>query len=141
MSSHFFLSSCIINLPSFHWMLPRWCSGKESACQCRRCKRHVFDPWVGKIPWRRKWQPTPGLLPGESHGQRSLAGCSLWGCKDSDTTLQLSMLVFTNHLIKSMRYAQVLHWCYGELKRRATKGSVILYPSTETIVISWEKES
>ena len=41
-------------------------SGKESACQCRRHKRHGFDPWVGKIPWRRGWQPTPFFLPGES---------------------------------------------------------------------------
>ena len=48
----------------------RWCSGKESACQCRR---PGFDPWVGKIPWRRKWKPTPVFLLGESHGQRSLA--------------------------------------------------------------------
>ena len=44
------------------------------------------DSWVGKIPWRRKWQPTPVFLPGESHRQRSLAGYSLWGCKESDTT-------------------------------------------------------
>ena len=48
--------------------------GKESACKCRR---HEFDPWVGKIPWRKKWQPTPVFLPGESHGQRSLAGYGL----------------------------------------------------------------
>ena len=40
-----------------------------------RCKRCGFDPWVGKIPWRRAWQPTPVFLPGESHGQ-SLAGCN-----------------------------------------------------------------
>ena len=45
-----------------------------------------FDPWVGKIPWRRKWQSTPVFLPGESHGQRSLAGYSPWGRKESDTT-------------------------------------------------------
>ena len=45
-----------------------------------------FDPWVRKIPWRRKWKPTPVLLPGESHGQRSLAGYSPWGCKVSETT-------------------------------------------------------
>ena len=51
-------------------------SGKEPACQCRRYKRHRFDPWVGKIPWRRARQPTPVFLPGESHGQRSLVGCS-----------------------------------------------------------------
>ena len=46
----------------------------------------MFDPWVGKIPWRRKWQPTPVFLPGESHGQRSLVGYRLWGHKESDTT-------------------------------------------------------
>ena len=46
-------------------------SGKESACQCRR---HVFNPWVGKIPWKRKWQSTPVSLPGKSHEQRSLVG-------------------------------------------------------------------
>ena len=39
-----------------------------------RCKRRGFNPWVGKIPWRKAWQPTPAFLPGESHGQRSLAG-------------------------------------------------------------------
>ena len=50
--------------------IPRWGSGKESAC---RCRRHGFNSWVGKIPWRRKWQPTPVFLPGESYGQRSLA--------------------------------------------------------------------
>ena len=43
-------------------------------------------PWVGKIPWRRKWQPTPVLLPGRSHGQRSLVGYSPWGHKELDTT-------------------------------------------------------
>ena len=41
--------------------------------------------WVGKSPWRRKWQPTPVFLPGKSHGQRNLEGYSPWGCKDSDT--------------------------------------------------------
>ena len=45
-----------------------------------------FDPWVRKIPWRRTWQPTPVFLPGKPHGQRSLAGHSPWGCKESDTT-------------------------------------------------------
>ena len=46
----------------------------------------MFDPWVGKIPWRRACQPTPLFLPGESHGQRSLEGYSPWGCKESDMT-------------------------------------------------------
>jgi len=43
---------------------------------CPQCGRFRFDPWVGKIPWRREWQPTPVFLPGEFHGQRSLSGCS-----------------------------------------------------------------
>ena len=62
---------------------PKWRSGKEPTCQCRR---HEFDPWVRKIPWRRAWQPTPLFLPGESHGQRSLAGYSPWGHKELDTS-------------------------------------------------------
>ena len=48
-------------------------------------KRCRFDPWVEKISWRRKWQPTPVFLSGKSHGQRSLVGYSLWGHKESDT--------------------------------------------------------
>jgi len=50
-----------------------------------------FDSWVGRIPWRRKWQPTPVFLPGESHGQRSLAAYSPWGHKDLDNTEQLTL--------------------------------------------------
>ena len=57
------------------------CRGKDSTCQCRRCRRLGFDPWVRKIPWRRKWQPAPAFLPGESHGQWSLVGYSPWGCR------------------------------------------------------------
>ena len=53
---------------------PRWLSGKEFACQCRRCRRHRFDPSVGKIPWRRKWQPAPVFLLGKFQKQRSLLG-------------------------------------------------------------------
>ena len=53
---------------------PGGTSGKEPAWQDRRHKRHVFDPSVGKIPWRRAWQSTPVFLSGESHGQRSLVG-------------------------------------------------------------------
>ena len=54
---------------------------KLSTYQCKR-RRHGFDPWVVKIPWRRKWQPIPGFLPEKSHGQRSMVGYNPWGCKD-----------------------------------------------------------
>ena len=55
---------------------PGGISGKEPTCQCRRCKRWGFDPWVRKSPWKRAWQCTPVFLSGESHGQKSLVGYS-----------------------------------------------------------------
>ena len=68
--------------------LPRWLSGKESSCQCRG--HRFLIPGLGRPPWRRKWQPTPVFLPGKSHGQRSLVGCSPWGCKEMDMTSWLN---------------------------------------------------
>ena len=49
----------------WQWGFPSGVSSKESACQCRKCVRHGFNPWVRKIPWKRAWQPTPVFLPGE----------------------------------------------------------------------------
>ena len=72
---------------------PDGASGKEPTCQFRRHKRYEFYPWIGKIPWRRAWQPIPVFLAGESHGQRSLVGYSPWGCKESDTTHSGSLLL------------------------------------------------
>ena len=57
---------------------PGGASGKEPACWCRRCKRLGLDPGVGKIPWGRTWPPTPGFLPGEPQGQRSLESYRPW---------------------------------------------------------------
>ena len=51
-----------------------------------------FDPWVGKVPWRRKWQPTPVFMPGKSHGPRSLVGYSPWDHKESDMTERLHFI-------------------------------------------------
>ena len=82
--------SCRKRQMCFHlfssWGFPGGTSGKESAGQCRRHKRCKFDPWVRKIPWRRAWQPTAVFLPGESHGQRSLAGYNAYGCTELDRT-------------------------------------------------------
>ena len=63
-----------------------WVTGLNWTEQFRR---PGFHPWVGKIPWRRKWQPTSVFLPGKSHGRRNLVGYSPWGRKESDTTEQL----------------------------------------------------
>ena len=68
------LLQCGKNIPS---------GGKETPCNAKRPR---FNLRVGKIPWRRKWQPTPVFLLGEFHGQRSLAGYSPWGHKESDST-------------------------------------------------------
>ena len=72
----------LLSLPE---VFPWWLSGQESACNTGDM-RLGFYPLIGKIPWRRARQPTPVLLPGESHGQRSLAGCSPRYRKESDTT-------------------------------------------------------
>ena len=65
---------------------PAGASGKEPTCQCRGCKRHEFDPWVGAIPQRRKWLLTLVFLLGESRGQRRLVGYGPQGHKVLDTT-------------------------------------------------------
>ena len=65
---------------------PGGASGEEPTCQCRRPKRHRFNPWVGKTPWIKSRQPTPVFLSGESQGWGSLVGCHLWGRTESDMT-------------------------------------------------------
>ena len=69
------------HMKAFGKVPPRWHSGKESSCQCRSHKRHWFDPWVGKIPWRREWQPVLVFWPGKFHGQRSVVGYWPGVCK------------------------------------------------------------
>ena len=66
--------------------VPDGASGKESACQCGRHKRHGFDSRVGKISWRRAWKSTPVFVPGEFYGERSLVGYSPLGHKELDMT-------------------------------------------------------
>ena len=67
-----------------------------------QCGRPGFNSWVGKIPWRRKWQPIPVFLPGKSHRQRSLAGYSPWGHKESDTTERLPPHIFMHRCMYYM---------------------------------------
>ena len=110
---------------------------------CLHCGRPGFNPGVGKISWRRKWQPTPIFLPGKSHGWRSLVGSSPWGCKESDTTEQLhfhSLLrrkVMTNlhsilksrditlptnvRLVKAMVFPVVMYGCVSWTVKKAER--------------------
>ena len=73
------------------YRLPKWLNGKQSAFQYRRRRRYMFEPWGGKVLWRRAWQLTPAFLPEKFHGQRSLASYSSWSHKESDMTEKLSM--------------------------------------------------
>ena len=95
---------------------------KESACQCRRLKRRGFNPCVKKIPWRRKWQPTAVFLPGECHGQKSLAGYSPWSHKELATTEHThththTHTVFMKCFLLILRFFVSLHasLCYAVL--------------------------
>ena len=108
-----------------------WVSGKEPACQCKRCR---FDPRVRKIPWRREWPPTPIFLLGKSHGQRSLAWYSPWGRKGvghdlvtkqqhiNEKILLICMLRYNMYVLKyaKRQNSKVLHnsdtFCYIILK-------------------------
>jgi len=86
-----FILYCVFTI--WLWDIPGFPGGvsvKWRACQCRRHTRRGFDHWVGKVPWRRAWQPTPVFLPGESRGQKSLVGCSPQGHQEPDTTEALS---------------------------------------------------
>ena len=96
--------------------IPGWLSGKKSTCQCRSHRRCGFDSWVGKIPWRRKWQPAPAFLPGKAHGQIGLPGYGPCGCKGSDTTerpsthARLSLSVAFGILPEQGSNPCLLHW-------------------------------
>ena len=96
-------SYCILQFPT---SIMKGFSGglvvKNLPAMQETCRRHGFDPWVGKIPWRRKQQLTPVFLPGESHGQRSLAGYCPWGRKEVDMSKQLSTHTHTHTSIRKV---------------------------------------
>ena len=96
-------SSPLLRVGSSGWDQPSSSSASlsiDNSCLCNQTWRCRFDPWVGKFPWSRKWQPTPVFLPGKFHGHKSLAGYSPWGSQrigyDWATTFtsQLSCLCF-----------------------------------------------
>ena len=87
-------------------------------------RRLEFDPWVGKIHWRRKWQPTPVFLPAKSPAQRSLAGYSPWGHKELDTSewLILSLYLFTFLGLSVFSWSQgVVYKCFSHIHQEEWK--------------------
>ena len=113
--------------------IPRWHSDKEFACQCRR---HGFNPWVGKIPCRKKWEPTSVFLSGKLHGQSRLAGCSPCGVADSDMTENTHVHIFT--LIKRFFSSASLSSikggiiCKSELVHISPRFSPFLIPACDS---------
>ena len=95
--------------------------GSDGKSVCLQCGRPRFDSWVRKIPWRKKWQPTPVLLPGKFHGWRNLIGYSPWGRKELDTTEGLvysKRIQFRNSEMEEMCRAKT----YGERTRALSRG-------------------
>ena len=94
------------------------CCGKELACQCRKHKRHGFDPWVGKIPWKREWQLSPVFLPGESHGQWILGGLESMGSQRvrhdcvTKSAIHSYMYYIIYNLFSSVQSLRRVRLCY-----------------------------
>ena len=102
--------------------------GKESSCN---------DPWIVKIPWRRKWQPITVFLPGESHGQRSLAGYTLWcyspwGCKKSDKAEQLTLTSLSDSTSIRVDGPQKEYWKSGGWSKQSSVRTRKKIPLIET---------
>ena len=125
MSDHTFMVIYIfktIFVQFFVFLSSDFLGGSDSKASACKCGRSGFDSWVGKIPWRRKWQSTPALLPGKYHGWKSMVGYNLWGCKESDMTERLH-LTFT------------LYSCQLFLIYSASAGSLLILSSLDTIQI------
>ena len=102
---------------------------------CVQCGRPGFDPWVGKIPWRRQWHPTPVLLPGQSHGWRSLVGWSPWGRWGSDTTERLHFhfhyFIWRMILPRDTYTAKFCAGLQSEVCTRTGNGSIVWFYLSE----------
>ena len=111
---------------------------------CWQCRKSGFNPWVGKIPWRRKWQPTSVLLPGKFHGWRSLVGYSPWDRKESDTTEQLHWICFfITH--RSACYIVLYIWMYSfvglQIYELIFKLHLINHSGRWTFIVTYQTQS
>ena len=117
--------------------LHQWFRGNEPTCQCRRLRRLGFNPWVRKIPRRRKWQPTPVFLPGESHGLRSLVGYSLGVSK---IHIGLKLMSMHESMIQHQFSCSVMSsflWLHGLQQARPPCPSPTLRAYSNSCPSSW----
>ena len=96
-TEHFFVCACWLSVCLFKFHLLNWAfiflMLSFLMLSFMQCRRPGFDPWIGKVPWRREWLPSPVFLPGEFHGQRSLADYSSWGHKELEMTEWLTLFI------------------------------------------------
>ena len=123
-----------------NWIRPYICvaHGASQVAQWWRihllCRNHRFDPWVKKISWRNKWQPTPVFLPGKFHGQRSLAGYSPWGHKESDTTYWLNpTTMFGSYMRSSLLHTMFIQKSLHSWPRSIDPGEGTSFSVVETV--------
>ena len=114
--------------------LCRWLSGKESACQRRRC---WFNSWIRKISLSRKWQPASEFLPGKFHRQRSLAGYSSWGHKESD---MIEHIHHTKEIFHKVEHIGHTQWSWVALACSRLKWGFSSSPETESTLQRWEHQ-
>ena len=114
------------NIASDGKVTSRWLRQSRICLQCRRPR---FDPWVGKIPWRRKWEPTPVFLPGKSQWTEEPAGCSLCGCRESDMTELTTLMEKPKQIFGPTQYLEGSTVCTflgnqcGILSSKSRKGT------------------
>ena len=118
----------------YPFRLSQWLRWSSSICL--QCRRLGFNPWVGKIFWRRKWQPTPVFLPGKSHEWRNLVGYNIWGHKESDTTEQLHTESILNLVFLMFRVFAVLTWISTSAKFSISIQATFLWTSRHLSIIS-----
>ena len=101
-----------------------------------QCRRRKFDLWVRKIPWRRKWQPTPVFLPGESYGQRTLVGYSPWGHQvGHNWTREHSMPHSSKLTAKTHNFVQTHSWLQSDVRKYSLQGKWTWMLNTNFILI------
>ena len=126
-------SDASIQCMQYFWLVILSPGGSDSKNVCLQSGTPGFDPWVGKIRWRRKWQSTLVLLPGKSHRRRSLVGCSPWGHKKSDTTERLHLHLSHRAVVRMTRNVKCLFIIWSDTSIQCMHSSRVYFLSPSEV--------